>query len=75
MCSITVHDKQKSTYVDDTRSGGSISITKHATTSALQALGDTLDFIYCCLQHFQHNEQEILIMYHEAMIYLFKKNL
>ena len=33
MCSINAHDKQQPTYVDDTRSGGSILIPKNTTTS------------------------------------------
>ena len=45
MCSITEHDKQKTTYVGDTRSGGSISIPNNSTITALKQLGATLNFI------------------------------
>ena len=73
MCSIIAHDKQQPTYVDDSISDGGRSISKNATTSALQSLGATLNFIGCWLKHFQHNYQVILIMYHEAIIKLFKQ--
>ena len=35
MCSITAHDKLKTTYVDDASSGGGRTIPNNATTSAL----------------------------------------
>ena len=35
MCSITAHDKQQPTYVDDASSGGGRSIPKNSTTAAL----------------------------------------
>ena len=74
MCYITVNNKQQPTYVDDTISGGGWVIPENATTEALQSLGATLNFIYCWRQKFQNNYQVILIMYHEAMIYLISKN-
>ena len=69
---ITTYDKQKTTYADDAVSGGVRAIRKNATKSALQPLGATLNFIYCWIEHFQHNYQVILIIYHEAMINYFK---
>ena len=46
MCSITVHDRQQPTYVDDTSSAGGRSITKNTITAELKSLGATLNFIY-----------------------------
>ena len=69
---IPANDNQQPTHVDDERSGGSRAIPKNAKTSALQSLGEILNFIDCWLKHFQNNYQVILIIYHEAMINLFK---
>ena len=73
MCSITSHDKQQPTYVDYASVGGGKSIPKNPTTTGLQSLRETLNFIDCWLKHFQHNYQVGLILYHEAMIKLFKE--
>ena len=73
MCSITAHDRQQPKYVDDERSTGGRAKPKNSITVALKPLGETLNFINCWLIHFNHNYQEILIMYHDAMIELFKK--
>ena len=73
MCSITAHEKQQPTYLDDAKSGSSREIPKNATTASLKQLGATLNFIDCWLKHFRHNYQVILIMYHEIMINLFKQ--
>ena len=48
-------------------------IPHNATTEALKAQGPTLNFIDCWLKYFQKNYQEILRMYHDAMIELFKQ--
>ena len=45
MCSITEHDRQKPTCVDDTSSGDGRAVPKNSTISSLQSLGDTLKFI------------------------------
>ena len=58
MCSINAHDKQQPTYVDDAGSGGGRAITKNETTSALESLGATLNFIHCWLKLF-HNNYEV----------------
>ena len=73
MYSITAHDKQQPTYVDDASSGSGRVIPKNAITSELQALGATLKFIDCWLKHFQHNYQLRLITYLGSMIKLFKQ--
>ena len=57
MCSITGHDRQQSTYVDDVRSYVGRSIPKNATTPVLKSLGANLNFIACSLKRFQHNYQ------------------
>ena len=70
---ITAHDRKQPTYVDDARSTGGIETPKNLTTAALKPLGATLHFIYFWLRHFQHNYQEMLEIYHEYMIELFKQ--
>ena len=57
MCSITAHDRQQSTYVDDTSTAVGRKIPNIARTSALKSIGVTLNFIDCLLKHFQHNYQ------------------
>ena len=57
MYSITVHDKILPTYVDVVSIGVGIAIPKNATTSALETLVVTLNFIYFWLKHFHHNYQ------------------
>ena len=73
VCSITAHDRQQPTYVDDERSSGGRTIPNNERTVALKSLVATLIFIDCWLKHFHHNYQEILIMYHEDIIELFKQ--
>ena len=73
MCSVTAHDSQQPTYVDDASISGGRSMHNNETTKALKSLGVTLNFIDCWFKHFQHNYQVILIIYHEAMIELFKQ--
>ena len=41
--------------------------------SSIKSLGATLNFIYCWPKQFQHDYQERLIIYHEAIVELFKK--
>ena len=53
MCSITAHDKLQPTYVDDTISVGGRAITKNAATTALESIGETLNFINSWLKLFQ----------------------
>ena len=45
--SIIAHDKQQPTYVDDAISGEGRQISNNEKTEALEALGATLNFIYC----------------------------
>ena len=49
-------------------------ITKNATTKALKALGDTLNFIDCWLKLFHHDYEVRWKVYNEAMKHLFKQN-
>ena len=71
MCYITSHYIQQPTYVDDTSNAGGRSILDNATNTALKPLGATLNFDDCWLKQYQHNYQDILIIYHDAMIELF----
>ena len=73
MCSITSHYRQKSTYVDDTSNAVGRSMPDNATTTALKPLGETLNFNDCWLKQYQQKYQEILIIYHDAIIELFKQ--
>ena len=45
MCSIVEHDKKQPAYEDDEISIGDRLISKHVTIEALEALGDTFNFI------------------------------
>ena len=45
MCYLAAHDKKLPAYEDDEISWGDSIIPKNATTQALEALGDTLNFI------------------------------
>ena len=73
MCSITANDKVQPTYFDDASSVVSRAISKNATTSALESLGATLNFINCWLKLFHNNYEVRSKMYHEAMKKLFKQ--
>ena len=73
MCYIIAHDKQQPFYDDEESSIGGIPIPENATTEALEALGDTLNFIDCWLELFHKNYRKRYMMYHEAMKTFFKK--
>ena len=73
MSYITAHGRQKPTYVDDASSAGGRSEPNNETTASLKSLVATLNFIDFWLKHFQHNYQEILIIYHDAMIEFLKQ--
>ena len=73
MGSIPAHDKIISTYVYDTVSGGNRSTPKNSTTSALESLGVTLNFIYCRLKEFHHNYQVRWKIYDDYLKNLFKQ--
>ena len=73
MCSITSHNRQQHKYVDDASSAGSIAIHNNSTTAALKSLVATIKFIDCWLKHFQKYYQELLEVYREDTIELFKK--
>ena len=73
MCPISSHDRKPPTHVDDTRSACVREIHKYATTEALKLPDATLNFIDCWLKTIQRNYQGILILYHDAMIDLFKQ--
>ena len=70
---IIAHDRQLHTYVDDEISGGGRPIPKNATTEWLEALGDTLNFIYFLIKLFHRNYEERHMIYHEDMKNLFKQ--
>ena len=55
MYSIIAHNKQQPLYQGEERSIGDRPISKNATTEALEALGDTLNYIDCWLKLFQYN--------------------
>ena len=71
MCAIIAHYSQQYTYSYYESSGGGRSIHNNATTAALKSLGEILISFNFWLKYFQHNYQEILILYHEAMIEFF----
>ena len=45
MCYITAHNRQKSTYIDNSRIDGGREIPNNVTTAALKSLGAILNFI------------------------------
>ena len=63
LCYLVVHDKKIPDYDYDKSSIGDRLITKHATTEALEALGDTLNFIYIWLQLLQENYEARRLVY------------
>ena len=67
MCSTIAHNKQQSQYIDDEISGGGRPIPKYETTEALETMGTTLNCIDFWFKRFNHNYEEIYMMYHEAM--------
>ena len=73
MCSITTYDKLLPICVYYISSDDSRSIPKNATTTALESLGETLNFIYCWIKKFQQNYQVRWKIYNEAIKYLIKK--
>ena len=55
MCYIISNDKQQPIYVSDEIIGGRRPIPNNSTTESLEALGDTLNIIYCWIQLFHHS--------------------
>ena len=74
MCYIDARYRQQYIYVDDTSSASGRGIPQNTTTAELKQLVTTLNLIGFWLKHFQHNYQQILILYHDAMIELFKNS-
>ena len=70
---MTAYYRKQPTCVDDASIAGVREIPNNTTISALKALGATLNFIIFWIKQFHHNYQEMLEMYHEAMIKLFKQ--
>ena len=71
VCSIVAHDKQQLLYWYEEISIGYSPIPKNATTESLEALGETLNFIYIWLKLFDHNYEIRCGMYNEAMKNIF----
>ena len=57
MCYIDAHEKQHTSYVDDSISSGGKAIPPNLTTKALDSLGAAYDFVYCWLKCFDQNYQ------------------
>ena len=73
MCYLFANDKIQPAYEDDEISIGDRLITKHATTEALEELGDTLNFIYIWLQLLQENYEARRLVYITSIKEMFKQ--
>ena len=73
MCFIVAHDNKKTSYGDEGISIGDNPIPKNSTTEALEALGDTLNFIDIWLKLFHQNYEVRCGMYIRAMKKIFQK--
>ena len=67
MCSMIALDKQQPTHVENESSGVGLPAPKNSTKEALEALGATLNYIDFWLKMFHQNDEEIYMMYHEAI--------
>ena len=67
MCSLVAHDKRQPVYEDDESSIGDRLIPTHVTTEALEALGDTLNFIDILLKLLEENYDARRVAYITAM--------
>ena len=72
MCYLVAHDKIKPNDEYDESSIGYRPIPKNATTEALKALGDTLNFIDIWLKLFLDNYEARCVSYINAMKNMFK---
>ena len=73
MCSLVAHDKKLLAYEDDENSIGDSLKHKHVTTEALEALGDTLNFIEMWLKLVEDNYEIRCAMYNKDMKEMFKQ--
>ena len=73
MCFIVAHDKKQTSYGYEEISIGDKPIPKTSTTEALEALGDTLNFIDIWLKLFHWNYEVRCGMYNRAMKNIFQK--
>ena len=73
MCSLVVHDKMQPNHEDDESSLGDRTIPKDATTTALKALGATINFIDIWLKLFLDHYNARCDAYVNAMKQMFKQ--
>ena len=73
ICYLVAHDKIQPAYEYDESSIGDRSIPKDATTKALKALGDTLNFIDIWIKLFLYNNDARQEAYINAMKDMFKQ--
>ena len=73
MCSIVEHDKKQPAYEDDEISIGDRLISKHVTIEALEALGDTFNFIDIWLKLLDENYDARSVAYITDTKEIFKK--
>ena len=67
MCSLVAHDRNLPVYEYDESIIGDRLITKHVITEALEALGDTLNFIYIWIKLLEENYDTRRVAYITAM--------
>ena len=73
MCSLVAYDIKQPTYEDEESSIGYRLIPKHVTIEALEAWGDTPNFIEIWLKLLDHNYELRCRMYNKDTKEMFKK--
>ena len=72
MCSVDAYEREhQSSICDDGRSGGGCPLPKKPTTTALESLGATIDFIGCWIEALEHDFLERCHFYTRFMEELF----
>ena len=72
MCYLVAHDKRQPSYEDEDSIIVDRVIPKHFTTEALEAFGDTLNFIEIWIKLLDHNYEVRCVIYNKAMKEMFK---
>ena len=73
MCSLVANDKTLPSYEDDQIIIVDRPIPKHATTEALEALGDTINFIDIWIKLFEDNYDARRVAYITSIQEMFNK--
>ena len=72
MCYVDVYDKEHVPISDDASIGGGRTIPSTYSKKALFSLVHTINFLYNCIQCFEVNYQNIIMIYKSNMSEVFK---